>query len=76
MEPDSIIAATDDSDYAAFALLIREYWDWLHHRYAAAPGTIDAIASHQGLEDELAALSTSYGPPRGVGPCWPCGTAR
>lgn len=61
----TIVTATSDADYDAFGLLIREYWEWLRTRYAAESGSIDAIGSHQGLDDELKALATVYGPPRG-----------
>jgi ribosomal protein S18 acetylase RimI-like enzyme len=64
--PETISPATTDGDYEDFGLLIREYWAWLLARYADSPGLIDAIGSHQGLEDELAALRTAYGPPRGL----------
>jgi ribosomal protein S18 acetylase RimI-like enzyme len=63
--PDAIVLAASDSDYEAFAVLIREYWEWLRARYSAAPGSIDAIGNHQKLDDELRSLSTYYGPPRG-----------
>jgi GNAT superfamily N-acetyltransferase len=63
--PETIGVASSESDYAAFGALIREYWGWLNVRYASVPGAIDAIGSHQGLEDELKTLSTVYGPPTG-----------
>ena len=63
--PDVISPATTDADYDAFGTLIREYWEWLHERYADDPGLIQAVGSHQGLADELTALSTTYGPPAG-----------
>jgi GNAT superfamily N-acetyltransferase len=59
---DSIVVATTPSDYEAFGLLIREYWDWLRSRYA---DMVDAIGDSQGLTEELNNLSTVYGPPRG-----------
>ena len=59
---DSIVVATTSTDYEAFGLLIREYWDWLRSRYA---DMVDAIGDHQGLTEELSNLSTVYGPPRG-----------
>jgi hypothetical protein len=68
--PDSIVVATGDDDYEAFARLIREYWQWLRSSYSDA---IDAIGAHQGLDQELTALSTVYGP-LGAGLCSPCAT--
>lgn len=62
---DTIVVARTPSDYGAFAALIREYWDWLVARYAEHPGLIDQIGSHQGLEDELSAVPSKYGPPEG-----------
>ena len=59
---DAIVLATTPDDYAAFGVLIREYWDWLRSRYAEM---VDAIGDHQGLTDELNSLSTVYGPPNG-----------
>ena len=59
---DSIVVATTRSDYEAFGVLIREYWEWLRSRYA---DMVDAIGDHQGLTEELNNLSTVYGPPRG-----------
>lgn len=58
------IAATDD-DYAAFGMLVREYWQWLRVRYGDLPGFIDAIGGHQALDAELDSLSSKYGPPAG-----------
>jgi GNAT superfamily N-acetyltransferase len=66
--PDSIVVARTASDYEAFAVLIREYWDWLGARYADHPGLIDAVGSHQALDEELKALPTVYGPPQGKTP--------
>jgi ribosomal protein S18 acetylase RimI-like enzyme len=63
--PDVITPATTAADYDVFGVLIREYWDWLRMRYADTPGLMDAIGTHQGLEAELATLSTTYGSPRG-----------
>ena len=61
---DSIVVARSRSDYEAFGLLIREYWEWLRSRYA---DMVDAIGDHQGLTQELDDLVTVYGPPRGKG---------
>jgi GNAT superfamily N-acetyltransferase len=63
--PESIVEATSAADYAAFGLLIRDYLDWLRARWAERPGLIDDIASHQGIDEELASLATRYGPPAG-----------
>jgi GNAT superfamily N-acetyltransferase len=62
---DEIVVATTDSDYQIFGGLIREYWDWLHARYADLPGFIDAVGGHQALDDELNDLRETYGPPAG-----------
>jgi len=63
--PDVISPATTARDYEDFGQLIRDYWDWLRMRYADAPGLMDSIGSHQGLDAELSTLATTYGPPRG-----------
>jgi GNAT superfamily N-acetyltransferase len=63
--PDTIVVASAASEYRAFGALIREYWEWLVARYADHPGLIDQIGSHQGLEDELDAVPSKYGPPEG-----------
>jgi hypothetical protein len=34
---DEIVVATTDGDYEFCGGLIREYWDWLHARYADLP---------------------------------------
>jgi GNAT superfamily N-acetyltransferase len=62
---DSIVVASTASEYGSFAALIREYWAWLVARYADHPGLIDMVGSHQGLEEELNAVSSVYGPPEG-----------
>ena len=49
----------------AFAALISEYWEWLRTRYADHPGLMDGVGAHQGLQNELAAVATVYGPPAG-----------
>lgn len=62
---DRIAVVTTDGDYAAFGGLIREYWEWLHARYADLPGFIDAVGGHQALDAELNALRETYGPAAG-----------
>jgi len=62
---DEIVVATTNGDYEVFGGLIREYWDWLHARYADLPGFIDAVGGHQALDAELKALPETYGPPEG-----------
>ena len=63
--PEAIVVATSHDDYAAFADLIREYWQWLQARYAGLPGFIDAVGGYQALDAELAWLAGRYGPPAG-----------
>ena len=63
--PDSVVVASTAAEYDAFAALIREYWGWLRTRYADHPGLMDGIGAHQGLQSELAAVATAYGPPEG-----------
>ena len=63
---EQIITASTAKDFDDFAVLITEYFDWLRARYIAdAPWLIDAVGSHQGIEDELRTLSDVYSPPRG-----------
>jgi len=59
------VLATTDEQYAEFGSLIREYWGWLHVRYAEVPELMNDVAAHQGLDEELASLSARYGPPEG-----------
>jgi len=63
---ETIIVASTDDDYAAFATLVTEYVRWLQTRYADLPGFITTVTDHQGLDEELAALRTRYGPPHGT----------
>ncbi|HEY0870719.1 MAG TPA: GNAT family N-acetyltransferase, partial [Acidothermaceae bacterium] len=62
---DSIVVATTPSEYDAFGVLIREYWDWLLTRYSVHPGLMEDIGAHQGLDDELNTVATVYRPPAG-----------
>lgn len=62
---ETVVVATTDSDYDAFAGLIREYEEWLYRRYIDVPGLIDGVRSHQALDAELADLRGKYGPPEG-----------
>lgn len=64
--PDEIVVALTDDDYAAFGVLIREYWEWLQARYGDLPGFVDAVGGHQAIDAELISLSSRYGPPAGV----------
>lgn len=61
----AIREATSEADYSAFGALIAEYVSWCRQRYAADPWLVDMAFSHQSLDRELAALSSSYGPPKG-----------
>ncbi len=63
---EQIVVASTPAEYDDFAGLIREYWAWLHARYADSPGVIDAVAGHQALDVELGRLREAYGPPEGV----------
>ncbi len=62
---DEISVATSDRDFEAFGRLVREYWQWLHARYADLPGFVDNVGGHQAIDAELAALPARYGPPAG-----------
>ena len=63
---ETVREASTVEDYAAFGALVVEYWDWLLARYAVdAPGFMEAVRSHQSLDDELASLPSRYGPPEG-----------
>jgi len=62
---DEIMVATTEHDYEAFGELVREYWEWLHARYADLPGFVDDVGGHQAIDAELAALRERYGPPLG-----------
>jgi GNAT superfamily N-acetyltransferase len=63
--PDAIFAASNTSDYAAFAGLVREFADWCRGRYQEDSWFVDQAFSHQSLDRELEILSTAYGPPKG-----------
>jgi len=63
--PDEIVVATSDDHYDALGQLVREYWAWLHARYADLPGFVDDVGGHQAIDAELAALRGRYGPPAG-----------
>jgi GNAT superfamily N-acetyltransferase len=80
---ESIIAASSESDYAAFASLIREYVEWGRARYADEAWFVEAVFGHQGLDDELNKLQTEYGAPNGKtllavrdGEIYACGAYR
>lgn len=62
---DEIRPAVDADDYAAFAALIVEYFDWMFDRYGALKPFIEAVGGHQGVSDELADLPSRFGPPAG-----------
>jgi GNAT superfamily N-acetyltransferase len=57
--------ASNDADYVAFGVLVREYVDWCRLRFAQDSWLIDAALSHQALDRELETLQTRYGPPSG-----------
>jgi ribosomal protein S18 acetylase RimI-like enzyme len=62
---DGIFEARRGSDYEAFGDLIREYVAWGRTRYQDEAWFVDQVFAHQSLDDELSALSTTYGPPNG-----------
>lgn len=62
---DSLVVASSDDDYRAFAALYVEYQRWLELRYAGVPGLIDTIVAEQRMPEELASLPEAYGPPNG-----------
>lgn len=57
--------AQSPRDYAAFAVLAREYVAWFRARYQHDPGFVEQVFGYQDLEQELLGLATMYGPPRG-----------
>lgn len=61
----TIREAASAADYAGFGALISEYVGWCRERYAAQEWLVDMAFSHQSLDRELEALSTTYGPPNG-----------
>ena len=61
----TIVQAETPEDYADFAALIREYFDWMFARYGDMRGFIEAVGGHQGVEAELVDLAATYGPPAG-----------
>jgi GNAT superfamily N-acetyltransferase len=63
--PDIISPASTDRDFAAFALMVREYVDWCRIRYAHDSWFVDAAFSHQSLDEEIEAGFPSYKPPKG-----------
>ena len=54
-----IQVASTPIDYAAFAVLAREYVCWCQVRYGRDQWFVDAAFSHQSLEDELTSLTTT-----------------
>ena len=54
--PDVIVSATTAEDYAAFAAMIQECVEWSRERDAGASWFVDAVFSHQSLDEELRAL--------------------
>jgi GNAT superfamily N-acetyltransferase len=60
-----IRTAQTPDDYAAFAVLIREYFEWMFDRYGELRPFIEAVGGHQGIERELDHLSGTFGPPAG-----------
>ncbi|KQV66217.1 GNAT family N-acetyltransferase [Rhizobium sp. Root1220] len=61
----TIISVTTDEHYRHFASMVREYVEWSRERYSELGWFVDAVFGTQLLEQELAALSSSYGSPRG-----------
>lgn len=57
--------ASNDADFAAFGVLVREYVEWCRARFAQDSWLIDEALSHQALDHELETLQTRYGPPSG-----------
>ena len=57
--------ASNDADYAAFGVLVREYADWCRARFAHEAWMIELAFSHQSLDSELESLAARYGPPAG-----------
>jgi putative acetyltransferase len=62
---DEVRVATTPDDYASFATLIREYFDWMFARYGDLRGFIEAVGGHQGVDQELRDLPSQFGPPAG-----------
>jgi ribosomal protein S18 acetylase RimI-like enzyme len=58
--------ASTPEDYAAFAVLIAEYEQWLLARYETVSGLVAAVRAHQDLDAELASLPEKYASPRGA----------
>jgi ribosomal protein S18 acetylase RimI-like enzyme len=63
---EQIRIATTPADFEAFAGLVTEYVAWCRIRYQAHPWFVDRVFGHQSLASELAALSASYSPPKGL----------
>lgn len=61
----TIHEATSPLEVAAFGGLISEYVAWCRERYRNDPWLVEMAFSHQGLDAELLALPTLYGPPKG-----------
>jgi GNAT superfamily N-acetyltransferase len=57
--------ARSQSDYEAFGILVREYVVWCRTRYQHDAWFVDQAFGHQGLDQELKELATTYGPPNG-----------
>jgi GNAT superfamily N-acetyltransferase len=57
--------AASPDDYAAMALCIADYIDWMRTRYGQAAWVINAVLDQQSLSSELTHLDTHYGPPNG-----------
>ncbi|HKP27135.1 MAG TPA: GNAT family N-acetyltransferase [Dongiaceae bacterium] len=60
-----ITLASNDADYAAFGVLVREYADWCRARFAHEAWMIELAFSHQSLDSEMKSLPPRYGPPGG-----------
>jgi GNAT superfamily N-acetyltransferase len=65
-KPEPILKVAERaSDYDAFAGLCREYVDACRARYQDMPWFFEAVFGHQELDEELKALASKYGPPKG-----------
>jgi GNAT superfamily N-acetyltransferase len=59
----TVFMATTESDYDAFARLVREYVEWCHDRHKHVAWFMRL--SDQWLEHDLEGLAVTFGPPNG-----------